>query len=335
MNNLCRILVFAFCVIILAPALLAFAEVRKKVLIIESYHSEYPWDKSYMRGINDTLGAGYEILTFQMDTKRVPQEQYQQQADKAWNYFMETKPDLVVLGDDNALKFLSKKIDDTGTPIVFLGINSNPRDVGIFEMKNITGILERPLFNRNIIAMNNIMDNKLNRLLVLFDSGNTSKAAIHEAFKNKKMLKLGKVKADLKLIGNKTEWQETVLNAKKDGYDAIVVGLYHTITDDEGNHVPANEILGWTSANTPVPPFAFWDFAVGKNKSIGGFVLFGREQGIAAANLVKKVLDDGVNPSDILPIVAKKGRFYFSENELNNWKLSLPKSIAAKASLID
>ncbi len=305
-----------------------------KVLVIESYHSEYQWDQSYLKGIRDTLGDGYQVLTFQMDTKRIPKSEYQAMADKAWAYYQETQPDVVILGDDNALKFLGKRLNDAGTPTVFLGINSNPRSLGVQDMENVTGVLERPLFKRNIADLNKVMGGKLRSILVLFDSGNTSKAAVDEAFKGKDSLKVGKVQAKLQLIGEQDRWQQVVKDAKAAGHQAIIVGLYHTIVDGSGKHIPANDVLAWTSQNTPVPAFAFWDFAVGKGKGVGGLVIFGEEQGMLAAKMVKKITS-GQKPSAIRPVIAKKGRFYFSQAELDKWQLTLPAAIQGKASIID
>ena len=72
--------------------------------------------------------------------------------------------------------------------------------------------------------------------------------------------------------------EEAVLNAKKNGYEAIFIGLYHTLVDDDGKHVSEQTVLEWTSAHSPVPLFCFWEFSVGKGKAIGGLVLDGRDQ---------------------------------------------------------
>ena len=54
---------------------------QNKILIIESYHSDYAWDKSYIEGIEGVLGNNYTVTKFQMDTKRVPKEKFQQKAE--------------------------------------------------------------------------------------------------------------------------------------------------------------------------------------------------------------------------------------------------------------
>ncbi|MDX1450981.1 MAG: ABC transporter substrate binding protein [Oleiphilaceae bacterium] len=306
---------------------------KPSILIIESYHKEYPWDQSYLEGLREQLDDDYRLSTFEMDTKRLPKSAYQAQADKAWQVFIEQKPDLVILGDDNALKYLGKKINETKTPTVFLGINGNPRDIGLPDMPYVTGVLERPLFKRNIIELNKIMNGKLKRLLVLFDSGNTSRAAVDEAFKGQKTLRIQGTTATLELVATREQWQEIIRNAPQH-YDAVIVGLYHTLVDASGQHVPANEILEWTSQHSQTPTFAFWDFAVGKGKTAGGLVLFGKIQGLEAAKIVKRVMA-GEDISKIRPVTAKNGRYYFSKSELDRWGLTLPQSIANHAVLTE
>ncbi|RMF15965.1 MAG: sugar ABC transporter [Gammaproteobacteria bacterium] len=308
----------------------------KTVLLIESYHADYPWDASYVKGIEETFGGKYTLERFQMDTKRIPKDQFGKKAEEAWAKFQAVKPDLVMLGDDNALKFLGQRINDTGTPVVFLGINSNPRDAGVDKMKNVVGVLERPLFKRSISELDKVMKGQLKRMLVLFDSGTTSQAAVKEAFGGRSSMKVGKTQLDLKLIGNIDEWKQAVLDSQKNGYDALIIGLYHTITDAGGTHVPAGDVLKWTSENTPLPPFAFWDFAVGADKAAGGLVLFGESQGQAAAQIADQILR-GTPVGSINPRfrIGEKGRFYFSRTQMQKWGLKLPAHLETRAVWVD
>jgi len=72
--------------------------------------------------------------------------------------------------------------------------------------------------------------------------------------------------------------------------DASYKAGLRTLTDKEGKHADAEALLKWTVKNTPVPPFAFWDFTVGPDKAIGGFVLFGKTHGEAAGKMALKIL---------------------------------------------
>lgn len=303
-----------------------------RILIIESYHSEYPWDRSYIRGIKKVMQGNYTFLTFQMDTKRIPKAEYENRAKKAWDYYLEKKPALVFLGDDNALRYLGPRFAEKNTPVVFLGINNNPRSYGVASAPNITGVLERPLLKRSIIELSKIIT--LKKILVLFDSGTTSKVILEEIFKGKNSISLQGIEAHLIRIDSWESWKRTVKDCGNEGYDAMVIGLYHTIRDQSGLHIPAGNVLSWTSANTPVPPFAFWNFAVGPGKAIGGLTLLGQTQGEAAAIIALKILS-GIRPDAIPVTQGEKGTLVFSKSELEKYNITLPEEIAAKTVFID
>ena len=140
---------------ILASALLAactFLQAGGTILVVESYHADFPWDASYCRSFQEALGAAYRFEHVRMDTKRLPESRHPAMAEAAWKRYEALKPDLVLLGDDAALKYLAPRLAGTRTPVVYLGINESPRayyDTG--QVRNMTGVLERPNVKRNII----------------------------------------------------------------------------------------------------------------------------------------------------------------------------------------
>ncbi|WP_164887246.1 ABC transporter substrate-binding protein [Hahella sp. KA22] len=324
------------CTLAIFCLFLLFAErsFAETILVIQSYHIGYPWDKSYIEGLESELGGKHKIERFEMNTKRIPKSQYQDKANEAWNYYNQVKPDLVILGDDNAMSYLGKKINDAGTPVVFLGVNGNPRELGIDKMEHVTGVLERPLFKRSISEIRRIMGGELGKALILFDSGNTSSTAVAEAFNGKMSSKAAGVTVDIKQVGTEQEWKDVILHSKDNGYNAVIIGLYQTLVDDEQKSVDAEEILAWTSANTPIPSFAFWDFSVGANKAIGGLVLFGKTQGEEAGKIALRILA-GDKPNMINPMVGEKGRYLFSKSEVTRWKIQLPGDLLEKAEWVD
>lgn len=306
-----------------------------KILVVESYHQGYEWDKSYTQGLEEVLGQDYELSFFQMDTKRIPADEYEAKADEAFAEYKKYKPSLVVLGDDNALKFVGPKLLDTNTPVVFLGVNRNPSDYLGPRASEFTGVLERPLLKRSIYTLKRIIGNDLEKVLVMFDSGTTSRASLAHVFKGESSITMSEIKIDLKLIGSWNLWQKTVLDAKKNGYDAIIVGLYHTIFDQDNVHVDGDKVLKWTSNNTPVPPFGFWDFTVGFDKTIGGLVLYGKQQGIAAGEIAKRILAFDKKPEDIHPKIAERGRYLFSQAHLDKYNLTLPNDLRYESEFVD
>ncbi|MGM0418155.1 MAG: ABC transporter substrate-binding protein [Thermodesulfobacteriota bacterium] len=301
---------------------------KNDILVIESYHSEFPWDASYKKGISEVLGNKYNLVYFEMDTKRLPKSEFEKRAQMAWDEYKKVDPVLVILGDDNALKYLGPKFIKTDTPVVYLGINNNPRVYNIFGHDNFTGTLERPLLKRSILFINKIK--KIKKALLLFDASPTSEVLNSEIFYGKKSMEFGGVKSEIKLITKYSDWKKNVLNAEEKGYDVIFVGLYQSIIDDNGMHVNDETIVKWTSEHTTVPVFGFWDFAVGPDKTIGGYVLSGEEQGKTAGKIALNILS-GKKAGNIFPEIAPRGKYLFSKFQLKKWCITIPDHIDSKA----
>ena len=308
---------------------------QNSVLLIESYHAEYPWVQSYRNGLKSTLINGVHIEFFEMDTKRLPFERHNQRAELAWNLYTQLNPKLVFLADDNALRLLAKRFAKSDTPVVYFGINNSPRNYPIVGVPNITGVLERPTIKNNIHVIKSLIGkNQALNILVLLDSGSTSTVVLEEVFKGQRQYEINSTSISLRLISTWEEWQSSVINAENEGFDAMVIGLYHTIHDNKGNHKDSEEIIRWSSKNASVPPFGFWDFAVGKNKTIGGIVLHGFTQGEAAATIANEILI-GKTPSEIHPVTPQRGRFLFSKTQIEKWKLNKENRILERAEFVD
>ena len=307
----------------------------QKVLIIESYHSEYEWDKSYIKGIKSVLLDDFELSYFQMNSKRLPKEAYPERANKAWQYFQKVQPDLVILGDDNALNYLGTRFSKINTPVIYLGINNNPRYYHIHRSQNISGVLERPLIKRAVLTATQLLTQDVKSILLMFDNSQTSRCILEEIFSNSTQIKISGIKVEIRLIGKWEIWKKKLLTASENSYDAVFLGLFHTLKDKNGQHVPAEQVLQWSSQNSPVPPFAFWEFAVGEDKAIGGLVLFGFEQGKLAAEMAKEVLTTGIQPYLMSTKTAEKGRYLFSRSQLQKYGITLPEKLSAKAVLIE
>ena len=327
---------FIILLISLIYASSVFAEASpKKILIIESYHENLDWDQAYVKAIKKSLGQGYIFNNFAMDTKRIAPHQFKQQAQKAWDAYRQYKPDLIISGDDNALKLLADRYQSVDTPVVYLGINSNPRHYFKTPPINITGVLERPMLLRSILNLKQLLGQKVKKVMILFDSGTTANLIFQENFQDQNMIMVHDIEVHIGLHKNYKSWKHDVMNAKKNHFDALIVGLYHTVTDQNGQHIPSESLLSWTNKNSKVPLFAFWKVAVGKGKAIGGLVLNSIEQGKEAAKIAKMILEKNVKPSDIFPKKPVDGDLIFSKHELKRFKIDLPKSWASSVTLIE
>lgn len=305
---------------------------KPQVLVIQSYHADYEWQADYSQAIRDDLSPLADLSFIEMDSKRLSEDGYQAAADRAWLQFQRQQPDLVILGDDNALRLLGPKLANTDTPVIYLGINNNPRHYLPGRPNNISGVLERPLLRRSILHLHRLMDGSMKRVLVLFDDGTTSQTVWEEEFDSIPVRQIGPVEVRVELVGEFQHWQQLVERAQRQGFDAIVIGLYHTLVDAQGQHVPATQVIQWSSEHSPLPMFAFWEFAVGSRMAIGGLVLDGYSQGLEAALIARKVLSGGRLP--LIPKSSGEGRFVFSRSQLQRWQLVLPAAVAERAKLV-
>lgn len=307
--------------------------VNKKILIIGSYHKEYQWQMDYINGIKSTLGGKYDYFQFELNTKRLLATEFQDMTNKAFDYYKTIKPDLVVLGDDNALLLMKDRLIGEKIPVVFLGINNNIRNYFKERPKNFTGVLERPLYQRNIPFIKDCLPNTKN-VLLLFDGSSTSHLIVEESFEGKFNTKILNVNLSIYNTNSYEEWQKLVLEDSTK-YDAIVLGLYSTVRDKNNKIITEDELIAWTSKNVKIPLFGAWSFSVGKGKTIGGLVSSGKDQGMEAGGIIKRILEKGETPISIFPITAPKGSYIISQFELNRWRIKIPNKYKKEVKLIE
>lgn len=321
-----RVLLVALCYL-----LFSFSIYAETILVVQSYHAENSWDASYKKGLEDVLGERYRLVYFEMDTKRIPESEFEIKADSAWELYQELKPALVVLGDDNALKYMGPKLLNVDTPVVYLGINANPRTYEVADASHFSGVLERPLLKRSILMLKKYYPAK--KVLVLLDSRVTSQLIKEEVFDDNSSIGLSGIVVDLKLVKKYSEWKELVLTAEQNNYDALFVALYQSIVDDDERHVNSETLIKWTSENTPVPPFGFWSFSVSATKNVGGYVVSAYGEGYQAGEIALGMLEG--KQERIRPRRGEQGRFIFSKTQLRKWNIELPAQVFNAAEFVD
>ncbi len=309
------------------------AHAQKSLLLVESYDSDFAWDNTYRQAIIKALGPAYRLATFEMDTKHLPKEQHAAMADRAWAKYLESSPDLVLLADDTALALLARRFAETKTPVVYLGINNNPRAYIPAQASNFTGILERPLLKRSIASITKILPGSKNILLLLDDDA-TSHIILQELFSGRRIQTIAGVQVEIVLAKDFSEWQNALRRANK-SHNACIIGLYQALTDDKQRSVPESTVMHWSVTHASIPLFAFWDFAVGPNKTAGGLVFSGEDMGTQAALLVKRILEEGTPPSSITPVFNNAGKYVFSRQQLQRWRIALPPEIASLATFVE
>ncbi|WP_086017281.1 ABC transporter substrate-binding protein [Shewanella bicestrii] len=305
-----------------------------KVVVIESYHQGYQWDKEYYQAITDKLTPQHQVSHFEMDTKRLAKERYAERAELAWQFIVEQQPQLVILADDNAVHYLHKRLNHGQIPVVYLEVNMNPREYHLNEHRRFTGVLERPLLKRSLLLLERLLPQaKHRKILVLFDGSNTSKIAAEYISKQPSSM-LSDIEVHILQLAQLAEWQQQVRAAKDNGYSAIVVALYHAVRDEHDQSVDADNLLEWIANHTPVPNFGFWGFSIYANGNLGGYVLDGYHHGSIAADMALRILT-GEKPENIFPITDALGQYRFSRAAIKKWQLKLPKEIEKQTTWVD
>lgn len=293
------------------------------VFFVHSYHHAYPWVQEYYTAFKDRLGTA-SLEDYQMDTKRIPHQDFQTKANEAIQLIQQKKPKVVVVSDDNALRLVGKPALQQGYKVVFLGVNGNPRLV-LPITSNLAGVLERPLLKRSVAELTRIIPD-LRRILVLMDDGPTTTAIINTSFDSKMRQEIAGVQVNVRRLRHLQEWQAEIGQSKAKGYDLIIIANYAKLLDNEGIAVELDVTSRWSSQHSQIPLFGFWGYSIGKGKAVGGLVLSGADQGRSSADIVNHYLKEErfPNPSIVTP---KKGRYLFSKSELLRWKLILPADI--------
>ncbi|WP_394201745.1 ABC transporter substrate-binding protein [Shewanella waksmanii] len=308
--------------------LLPVSSTASEVLFIHSYHLDYPWVKEYRQGFLDNVKTN-NVIEHQMDTKRIAETQFNQAADDAIAMIGLVSPKIVVIADDNALRLVGPVVVQKNIPLIFLGINNNPRNY-IKLSNNISGALERPLLKRSVSSLKSLLP-ETSSILVMMDNNPTSYAILATSFDNKFKQTIAGINVETQLFETFDDWQSALKQSKTKGFDAVIIANYAALRNKIGQNVSLDEVSQWTSAHSPVPLFAFWDYSIGKDKAIGGLTINGYQQGAEAANKANHFFKYGSLPSISTP---NRGELVYSQAQLDKWQISLPENIKRRAKLV-
>ncbi|MUM76880.1 hypothetical protein GKC30_04445 [Pseudodesulfovibrio sp. F-1] len=300
---------------------------QERVLVIHSYDLDLEWTNQCNRGISSVLADKFLLDHVYLDTKRIPESEFQRRSAEALQTFRRLDPDVVMLGDDNALRLLGPAISETGTPVVYFGINGNPRNYLNPMPRNVIGILERiPLFPWIRYLCGIVPDTR--RVLVLMDESPTSAGLVEVTFGARRQVEFDGCTVSYETTNSWDQWQRLVLAPER--HDLILVPVFHSVKDAGGTHVPYEEVIRWTSKNSSVPVFATQDYAVGDDGVVGAYTIFGEEHGRMAALMVKGILE-GVDMLELSVAADQKGLFYFNKKQLDRFGLILTEEVRNQA----
>ncbi|MBT3200321.1 MAG: hypothetical protein HN350_10435 [Phycisphaerales bacterium] len=282
----------------------AEATAGKKILLVHSYHTGYPWVDGITRGLRMSLsGSDVELQIYYMDTKRQTSDEWKEQAGRrARELVKEWKPDVVIAADDNAQKyFVSTFLSNPDAPqFVFCGVNAEPAEYG-YPAPNVTGILERPHFAASFDMLSKIQPG-VKRIAFITDNSPTSKGVIAHL----RTLKLKYEVMSIDTPDTFAQWR-AIVEQREATADALAVFNYHTVQQSPGGQrVPPSDVMKWTAEHCRVPIVGFQVFTV-DDGALCGYLESAVEHGMKAGGMALKILQ-GTPAGDIPMITALEGQ---------------------------
>ncbi len=318
----------------LAVATDAVARERLEVVVIHSYHQDYPWTALQHEGFTRTLLDAlpdYDVnfSVEYLDTKRVrPSPAYLQK----FLHYLKAKhvddvPDLIYVTDDNAMNFMldAGLLSFRSTPVVFSGVN-NLSLAGVLDRQRVTGVFERKGVEPNIKLVRQISP-ATQRIIFLGDGGPTDQAIgarieeVSEHFEGLDVVHIGMSSLD----GLLTALHET-------GPGVVIVTTIGGVHDAEGRVLELKEVMKEitdTGRMVLVMEDAYLFPGV-----LGGYVTTARLQGELAARLATRVLR-GEPVSAIPPVMDSPAELVFDWDVMKHFGVNPGDDLLDKARVIN
>ncbi|MBN2559929.1 MAG: hypothetical protein JXQ75_03240 [Phycisphaerae bacterium] len=299
--------------------------VTKRVLLVHSYHTGYPWVDAITQGVKRALpGSSVDLQVFYMDTKLKTSEEWKTQAGQAAQQVVsEWQPDVVIAADDNAQQYFAKHYAGRPMPqFVFCGVNAEPQDYG-YPAPNVTGVVERPHFKASIDLLRKVCPG-VKRLALVTDNSETSAGALHFM----RGRNVGIEIASCETPGTFAKWQAAIERAQTSA-DAIAIYMYHTIKREgrEGEELsmPPKEVMEWTIAHSTLPIVGFFIFTV-DDGALCGLVESGVEHGFRAGRIALDVLK-GKTAGSIPIVTALEGQSMLNLATAHRLGITIPANV--------
>jgi ABC-type uncharacterized transport system substrate-binding protein len=297
---------------------------KKKIVYVNSYHRGFPPSDEITAGVLENLPAdSFEVIAHFMDTKRNPSEEFiKGRAAELLDSIRFEKPDLLIVSDDNAVKYLVvPNFRDNPIPIVFCGVNWTAEQYDLSGC-NITGILELLPVDELLQTLKPYYPSMQN-LLVLNENTTTSR-------KTKPLLdtlfsRMG-ISVTQELVDDFESWKSVFEDANQT-YDIIYLQTRGAIKG--WDHDEALRII---DRHIKVPLVTCEDFMM--PYAVFGLTQVSKEQGIWAAETTKKILK-GTRPSDIPVSRNQMSNVWINSRLAEKISFSPDEALMSKARTVD
>lgn len=272
----------------------------KKIIFVNSYHEGYTWSDGVEYGFDKVFEGleQYEITKIRMNTKvHKSIDAKESKALYVKNKIDSLQPDLVVVSDDNAVRYvLAEYYKDAAIPFVFCGVNWDASIYGL-PYSNTTGMIEQsPVIETIELMRKYARGDKLGFLA----SNTMSARKMHNFY----VFKMNIDFAAVSLVDNIVEWEREYIRLQ-DSVDMLLLATPVGVTawdEDKGQEIIDNKTKIITGATS--------DSDV--HYAIVGKVKIAEEQGRWAAKTAIEILN-GKDPREIPLARNKESKLYINK----------------------
>lgn len=292
----------------------------KRILIVNSYHIGMIWEDQVTASLIKNLQEDpldIEIYVEYLDLKRYKDPIAPGHPEySVWKKYKNTKPDVMIVCDDRALKFVLKTKDNHPyVPIVFTGINNENR-VEEARKAGLVGVAELVDIKKSVDLIMKLHPNI--RELVSVNDTTPSSQALLRVFNKEKEKYRGKVKFSTLQGWTFDSLKDDINSLGKDTVVLLQLGFYR---DTDGNFSKNYKPYDYFK-QFDIPIYASWTSQGIGEGTMGGYLVDGDIYGELAAKKAIKILN-GV-PIEQIGIQYGEGNSYmFDYNYLVKYKISL------------
>ncbi|MEI6438270.1 MAG: ABC transporter substrate binding protein [Candidatus Omnitrophota bacterium] len=308
------------------------ATAKQRLLVVSSYSRDYIWSQETNKGLcaafkemkflendqqiadftkNDAVESSNAVIKkLWMDTKKKSKKEDILAATTAVEAEIAAfKPDLVLLGNDNAVNYVGAKLINTPTPVIFWGVAVNPMKYGYIENyehpgHNMTGVYKSGYYKEGLESLKKIYP-AIKTFAILSDESETGRAKVKALDKQAAQGQLPLQLVDEVVTNSFTDWKARALElqAKVDAFFIVNIG---TLKDDAGKPVDMLEVGAWYLTNIKKPEAVAEGHLVQEGLLIGADDS-GYKQGYEAGRMADLVLHQKKSPAGIEVITPSRG----------------------------
>ena len=333
---------------------------KKRIFIVSSYHRAYLWSQSTQKGVgaalikygyldnesqaqqlagSDSVESARAVIRKEwMDTKRKDSRADMAGATaRIMGALRAFKPDVVLLGDDNAARYIGGQLLDTATPVVFWGINGLPLKYGLVDSmdapgRNVTGVWQSGYHKESLDLLKRLVP-KARTFAILACDSESSRPNVKMI---EQLAQRGSLPLQLidKAVTNSLEEFKARATDLSRRVDAFFILHHDTLRDARGNHVDMLEVGRWYLNNIRIPEASHEDQFV-----LEGMLLTandsGFNQGYLAVEMASGILEKGLNPARMAVRTPERGPYLVNRNRARQLGINLDEAMYLIDEVVD